>query len=143
MFVPIRWVVAPCMGKRCAVVDDQFQGLATGSATTDMPITAVFGDDRLTGNAGCNTYNTTYSTGVDTITIEPMETTTMISAQPVVDQKRPTCRRSSRTLPMSSVRRRWTCTRPTNPSSSASKRLSERQPHTRVSDRRDFDRLRR
>lgn len=70
--------------------------MATGSVSNDTPITAVFGDNWLTGHVGGNTYNTTYSNGVDTITIEKMRTTTMISAQRVVDQKRLTCRRSSR-----------------------------------------------
>jgi heat shock protein HslJ len=61
---------------------------AVVSVIADTRITAVFGDDdRLNGNAGCNTYMTGYSTEDDRIAIEPPATTRMACDQPVMDQE--------------------------------------------------------
>lgn len=61
---------------------------AVSSLVDGTTITALFGDDEtLTGNAGCNTYNTSYAVDGDTISIEPAATTRMACDQPVMDQE--------------------------------------------------------
>jgi heat shock protein HslJ len=54
----------------------------------DATITAVFGDDdTLTGNGGCNQYNTGYTTDDDAMTIERPGATLMACDQPILDQE--------------------------------------------------------
>lgn len=56
-------------------------GIAAGDAMVntwvDEQITAEFLDGRLTGNAGCNSYGTTYETSGSNITLGEIETTLM------------------------------------------------------------------
>jgi heat shock protein HslJ len=52
---------------------------------TNSEITAIFGvDGSLYGSAGCNSYNTSYQVGGETITISPIATTRMSCPQPGV-----------------------------------------------------------
>jgi heat shock protein HslJ len=54
-------------------------------------ITAIFQDGKLTGSAGCNTYNGTYTitsgSGESQITVGPLATTRMACSQKVMDQE--------------------------------------------------------
>ena len=51
-------------------------------------VTAIFGaDGKLSGNAGCNTYNGTYTTDGDKIKVGPLATTRMACEQAVMDQE--------------------------------------------------------
>jgi heat shock protein HslJ len=53
------------------------------SVIIDTELTADFGDDnRISGNAGCNNYNTTYEVDGDEISIGPAATTRMFCEQP-------------------------------------------------------------
>ena len=61
---------------------------AVVSVMNGTTVTALFGaDGTLTGNDGCNTYNTTYTTDGDKITIGPIATTRMACEQAVMDQE--------------------------------------------------------
>jgi len=61
---------------------------AVVSVMNGTKVTAVFGaDGTLTGNDGCNTYNGTYKTDGDKITIGPIATTRMACEQAVMDQE--------------------------------------------------------
>ncbi len=61
---------------------------AVVSVQTGTTVTAIFGaDGKLSGNAGCNTYNSTYTTDGDKITIGPLATTRMACEQAVMDQE--------------------------------------------------------
>jgi heat shock protein HslJ len=63
-------------------------GVVSVIAGTEM--TADFGSDgQLTGNAGCNTYNASYSTDGDSIHIGPIASTRMFCGAPdgVMDQE--------------------------------------------------------
>ena len=64
------------------------KGGVSSTATTGMA-TALFGTDmKLSGNTGCNTYNTTYKTTGNTITIAtPMATTRMACDQALMEQE--------------------------------------------------------
>jgi len=58
-------------------------GTAITGPATGTKITAVFGSDgTLTGNAGCNQYNTTYTTDGSTITIDPAASTKKLCPEP-------------------------------------------------------------
>jgi heat shock protein HslJ len=55
---------------------------------SDTTITAIFGNDgSLSGNAGCNTYNTSYKTDGNKIKIEPAATTMMACPEEVMAQE--------------------------------------------------------
>jgi len=55
---------------------------------SDTTITAIFGSDgSLSGNAGCNTYNTSYKTDGNKIKIEPAATTMMACPEEVMAQE--------------------------------------------------------
>jgi heat shock protein HslJ len=55
---------------------------------SDTTITAIFGSDgSLSGNAGCNTYNTSYKTDGNKIKIEPAATTMMACPDEVMAQE--------------------------------------------------------
>jgi heat shock protein HslJ len=61
---------------------------AVVSVQNGTTVTAIFGaDGKLSGNAGCNTYNGTYTTDGDKITIGPLATTRMACEQAVMDQE--------------------------------------------------------
>jgi heat shock protein HslJ len=61
---------------------------AVVSLQSGTTVTAIFGaDGKLSGNAGCNTYNGTYTTDGDKITIGPLATTRMACEQAVMDQE--------------------------------------------------------
>lgn len=61
---------------------------AVVSVLDGTSMTAVFGDDdSLSGNAGCNTYNTSFETDDDSITIQPAATTRIACDQPIMDQE--------------------------------------------------------
>ena len=61
---------------------------AVVSVSNGTTVTAIFGaDEKLSGNAGCNTYNGTYTTDGDKITIGPLATTRMACEQAVMDQE--------------------------------------------------------
>ena len=62
-----------------------------GAVTSVLPspqMTALFSEDgKLTGSAGCNTYNTTYKIDGSSISIQPAATTRMACPQEVMDQE--------------------------------------------------------
>jgi heat shock protein HslJ len=62
---------------------------AVVSAATTSKSTALFGTDgKLSGNTGCNSYNTTYTTDGNKISIKsPMATTRMACDQALMDQE--------------------------------------------------------
>jgi heat shock protein HslJ len=61
---------------------------AVVSVQNGTTVTAIFGaDGELTGNDGCNNYNSTYKTDGDKITIGPVITTRMACEQAVMDQE--------------------------------------------------------
>ncbi len=61
---------------------------AVVSVVNGTTVTAIFGaDGTLTGNDGCNTYNSTFTTDGDKITIGPVATTRMACEQEVMDQE--------------------------------------------------------
>lgn len=61
---------------------------AVVSVQNGTTVTAIFGSDgKLSGNAGCNTYNGTYTIDGDKITIGPLATTRMACEQAVMDQE--------------------------------------------------------
>lgn len=64
------------------------KGAVVGTATSSKT-TALFGTDmKLSGNTGCNSYNTTYKTTSNTITIDtPIATTRMACEQALMDQE--------------------------------------------------------
>ena len=56
---------------------------ALASVLADTEVTAVFGEDgNLSGSAGCNTYNASYTAKDGTIQIGPAATTRMMCAEP-------------------------------------------------------------
>ncbi len=58
------------------------------SALADTEVTAVFGETgKLSGSAGCNTYNAPYTVDGATIKIGPGMSTMMACAQPIMDQE--------------------------------------------------------
>jgi heat shock protein HslJ len=61
---------------------------AVVSVVNGTTVTAIFGaDGTLTGNGGCNSYNGTYTTDGDKISIGPLATTRMACEQAVMDQE--------------------------------------------------------
>jgi heat shock protein HslJ len=61
---------------------------AVVSVINGTTVTAIFGaDGTLTGNDGCNNYNSTYTTDGDKIGIGPVATTRMACDQAVMDQE--------------------------------------------------------
>ncbi len=61
---------------------------AVVSVVNGTTVTAIFSaDGKLSGNAGCNTFNGTYTTDGDKITIGPLATTRMACEQAVMDQE--------------------------------------------------------
>lgn len=61
---------------------------AVVSVANGTTVTAVFGSDgTLTGNDGCNNYNSTYKTDGNKITIGAVSTTRMACEQAVMDQE--------------------------------------------------------
>jgi heat shock protein HslJ len=61
---------------------------AVSSLVAGTTVTAVFGDDgTISGNAGCNTYNGTYTVSGQTMTIGPLATTRMACAPDVSKQE--------------------------------------------------------
>lgn len=61
---------------------------ATAGVIKDTQITAVFKKDgTLSGNSGCNEYNSTYKTDGNTITIGAVATTRMACAEDVMNQE--------------------------------------------------------
>ena len=81
-------------GRATPVGDWQATGLLQGDALRSplegTEITATFGDDgRLSGSAGCNTYNAGYTTDGGTIQIEAASSTRMLCPEPegVMDQE--------------------------------------------------------
>ena len=58
---------------------------AVSGVVEGSTITAIFGTDgSLTGNGGCNNYNTTYKTDGNKITIQPAASTMMACADDVM-----------------------------------------------------------
>lgn len=61
---------------------------AVVSVMNGTTVTAIFGaDGSLSGNGGCNTYNSTYKVDGDKITIGPVAATRMACDQAVMDQE--------------------------------------------------------
>ena len=61
---------------------------AVVSVVNGTTITAIFGaDGSLSGNGGCNSYNSTYKVDGDKITIGPVSSTRMACEQDVMDQE--------------------------------------------------------
>jgi heat shock protein HslJ len=78
-----------------STLEDSWQAIAINngkeavvSVINGTTVTAIFGaDGTLTGNDGCNNYNSTYTTDGDTIAIGPVATTRMACEQAVMDQE--------------------------------------------------------
>lgn len=68
-------------------INDGQQGIV--NVLEDTTITALFEnlEDRLSGNAGCNTYTTTFSRDDGSITIDPPAATMMACEEPVMEQE--------------------------------------------------------
>jgi heat shock protein HslJ len=60
---------------------------AVGSPIVGTELTATFTEDQVSGSAGCNQYNGSYTLDGDTVTIGPLATTRMACEQDVMDQE--------------------------------------------------------
>ncbi|MCB8984580.1 MAG: META domain-containing protein [Ardenticatenaceae bacterium] len=66
----------------------QLQSLQGAEVLADTAITAVFGSDgTLSGNAGCNTYSTSYTVDGSSLTINPMIISTMMACEDSIMQQ--------------------------------------------------------